>query len=157
MTRSRAIRSRSRSIRDLGPPGDLPSQKDVPSLRGGPGRLKTHVYAAAGWAMVALGVIGVFLPVMPTTVFLILAAWFFSRSSPRFEAWLLDHPYLGPPVRKWRETGAIGVRAKALALAGMAFGYAIFWFAARPSPVLAIIVAAFLAGSALFVLTRPSA
>jgi hypothetical protein len=118
--------------------------------------MKRVTFLAAGWVMVALGIIGIFLPVMPTTVFLIGAAWFFARSSPRFEAWLLGHPVLGPSVRGWRESGAIGARAKALATTSMAAGYALFWFALSPSPTLAAIVAVPLVLSAGFVLTRPT-
>ncbi|MBN9017409.1 MAG: YbaN family protein [Rhizobiales bacterium] len=119
--------------------------------------LKRHLLFAAGWVMVALGVIGIFLPVMPTTVFMIAAAWFFTRSSPRFEAWLLNHPVFGPPVIRWRENGAIGKRAKTLAVVSMAGGYAVFWYVVTPSPTLAAIVAVVLLLSAAFVLTRPSA
>ena len=119
--------------------------------------LKRHLLFAAGWVMVALGVIGIFLPVMPTTVFMIAAAWFFTRSSPRFEAWLLNHPVFGPPVMRWRENGAIGQRAKTLAVVSMAGGFAVFWYVVAPSPTLAAIVAVVLLLSAAFVLTRPSA
>ncbi|MBZ9934853.1 YbaN family protein [Mesorhizobium sp. BR1-1-16] len=118
--------------------------------------MKRPLYAVAGWLMVALGVIGLVLPVMPTTVFMILAAWFFARSSPRFEAWLLAHPIFGPPIVQWRENGAIPPLAKAFAVVGMAGGFAMFWFLVRPAPWLATLVAAALLASAGFVLSRPS-
>ena len=57
---------------------------------------------ATGCLFVALGVIGLFLPVMPGVVFLILAAWCFARSSQRFHEALLRNPYLGPQVRAWQ-------------------------------------------------------
>ena len=117
--------------------------------------LRRSLYAAAGFAMVALGLVGLVLPVMPTTVFMIAAAWFFARSSPRFEAWLLNHPLFGPPIRRWRENGAIDPRAKALAMAGMGGGFIVFYLVVRPSPLLAGVVAAALIASALFVVTRP--
>ncbi|MBA69644.1 MAG: hypothetical protein CML30_12280 [Rhizobiales bacterium] len=112
-------------------------------------------FVALGFLMLLLGVIGAFLPVMPTTIFLILAAWFFGRSSPRLEAWMLSHPRLGPVIVDWREYGAVPRRAKATALAGMACGYLLFWGAAQPGPLAAALVAAVLLASAAYVGTRP--
>ncbi|MDI6834240.1 MAG: YbaN family protein, partial [Rhizobiaceae bacterium] len=56
------------------------------------------ILLGAGWIMVAVGIAGIFLPVLPTTPFMILAAALFARSSPRFEQWLLDHPRYGKPL-----------------------------------------------------------
>lgn len=110
-----------------------------------------------GCLFVALGVIGAILPLMPTTIFLILAAGCFARSSPRLEAWLLDHPRFGPTLRAWRQHGAIGRRGKAMACGGMTLGYGLFWLSARPHWPLALLVAAVMAACATFVLTRPTA
>lgn len=99
--------------------------------------------------------IGAFLPVMPTTIFLILATWCFGKSSPRLEAWLLEHPRFGPGLRRWREEGAVPLKAKLMAVSGMAFGYALFWIGAHPGWPLAACVAAFMLGSATYVVSRP--
>ena len=64
-------------------------------------------WLALGCLFVGLGMIGAVLPLMPTTIFLILATGCFARSSPRLEAWLLNHPRFGPTLRDWRERGAI--------------------------------------------------
>ena len=90
------------------------------------------VYFSLGWVMVALGVIGLIMPLMPGAVFLIIAAWCFARSSPRFEAWLLNHPTFGKPLRDWRGSGAIPRSAKVMACAGMAIGFAVFWYSVAP-------------------------
>ncbi|MHC1551139.1 YbaN family protein [Phyllobacterium sp. K27] len=119
-------------------------------------KTKRAIYFTLGWIMVVLGFIGVLLPVMPTTIFLILAAWCFGRSSPRFEKWLLEHPVLGPPLIKWREHGAIPVESKWIACGGMVFGYVSFYHFARPTPLLAGFVAIFFIASAAYVLSRPS-
>lgn len=108
-----------------------------------------------GWLMVALGVVGIFLPLLPTTPFLLVAAALFARSSPRFETWLVNHPQLGPPLRRWREKGAIAPRAKATALAMIAASYATFLLLSGPSTQTAAMVALAMAGPALFILTRP--
>ncbi|WP_230482288.1 YbaN family protein [Sphingomonas sp. Leaf21] len=110
-----------------------------------------------GCLFVALGVIGAILPLMPTTIFLILAAGCFARSSPRLEAWLLDHPRFGPVLRAWRRNGAIGVRGKVMACGGMALGYGLFLLSATPRWPLALLVAAIIGSCAAFVLSRPTA
>lgn len=110
----------------------------------------------AGVAFVGLAIVGVFLPLMPTTIFLILAAACFARSSPRLEAWLMNHPRFGPPLRAWRREGAVPRKAKVLACVGIAGGFAIFWFAAHPKPWLALGVAAVLALIAAYVVSRPA-
>lgn len=117
--------------------------------------MKRALFLILGLLFVALGVIGAFLPLMPTTIFLIVAAGCFARSSPRLEAWLMHHPRLGVPLRAWREHGAIPRRAKALACSGIAFGYAVFWWRAHPSGPLAGGVAVILAAIVAFILSRP--
>jgi len=113
-------------------------------------------YLCLGFIMVALGIIGAVLPVMPTTIFLILAAWCFARSSPKLEARLLSHPQFGPLIIKWRERGAISPRVKLYACAGMLFGYCLFFWTTQPKLWLATVVAIFMLCSAIYVLTRPS-
>ena len=113
------------------------------------------LWFAAGWLMVALGFIGAMLPVMPTTIFLIMAVGCFARSSPRFERWLLEHPQFGRPLRQWREEGAISRKGRRMAFAGMAAGYVIFWIGARPSWLLALGVGLFFVMGAAYVGTRP--
>jgi uncharacterized membrane protein YbaN (DUF454 family) len=75
---------------------------------------------ALGCLSLVIGIAGILLPLLPGTVFLIVAAACFTRSSPRFERWLLAHPHLGPPVRRWRETGSIPRRIKVFAGASIA-------------------------------------
>ncbi|MET4896633.1 YbaN family protein [Sphingomonadaceae bacterium jetA1] len=110
-----------------------------------------------GCLFVGLGIIGALLPLMPTTIFLILAAGCFARSSPRLEAWLLDHPRFGPTLRAWRQDGAIGRRAKTMACGGITLGYILFLLTAWPGPWLALGVAVPMVGCALFILSRPTA
>lgn len=113
------------------------------------------LFLILGLGFTALGVIGAFLPLMPTTIFLILAAGCFARSSPRLEAWLMGHPRFGPTLRAWRENGAIPRPAKVMACAGMALGFGVFFVAAHPRPWLALSVGAALAACAAFVVSRP--
>nr|WP_082449447.1 YbaN family protein [Sphingomonas sp. Leaf231] len=125
-----------------------------------PNRLRAALrfgWLALGFLCVALGIIGALLPLMPTTIFLILAAGCFARSSPRLEGWLLDHPRFGPGLRAWRRDRAISRRAKGMACTGMAVGYAIFLITAAPHLPLALMVAVAMAACALFVVTRPTA
>ena len=78
------------------------------------------LWLALGGLFLGLGLLGVALPVLPTTPFLLLAAGCFARSSPRLHGWLLGHPVFGPPIRNWEENGAISRKAKRLAVGSMA-------------------------------------
>jgi len=115
------------------------------------------LFLVLGLVFTALGVVGAFLPLLPTTVFLILAAGCFARSSPRLEAWLMDHAQFGSTLRAWREHGAIPRPAKVMACAGMALGFVVFFITVHPGAWLALIVAAALGACAVFVVSRPSA
>lgn len=119
------------------------------------------VFLLLGVFFTALGIIGAFLPLLPTTVFLIIAAACFARSSPRLEAWLMNHERFGPTLRAWRANGAIPRRAKIMACLGMTAGLGLFfvaWFA-HPTRHLwvALMVSAIILACAAFVVSRPEA
>ena len=80
------------------------------------------LWGTAGLLALAAGIAGIVLPLLPTTPFVLLAAFCFSRSSARLEAWLLAHPRFGPLIQAWRQHHAIPLRAKQLAWAMMAAG-----------------------------------
>jgi hypothetical protein len=117
--------------------------------------MSRYLYFSLGCLMVALGAIGAVLPLMPTTIFLILAAGFFARSSPAWERWLLDHPRFGHPLRSWREQGAISPQSKLMACIGMSIGFAVFYAGAHPDLWLGVSVAAVMLASAVYVVSRP--
>lgn len=78
------------------------------------------LYLTGGIVSLGLGLIGVVLPLLPTVPLLILAAFFFTRSSPKLERWLLEHPRHGSSIRLWREKGVISAAGKRAAF--IAFG-----------------------------------
>lgn len=120
------------------------------------GRLARAGWLALGGVLVAVGFVGIFVPLLPTTDFMLLALPCFARSSPRLEAWLLNHPRFGPGLRAWRMTGAVPRRAKAAACIGMAVGYALFWLHVRPSWGLAIAIAVGMIITAVWIIRRPT-
>ncbi|MEO9468346.1 YbaN family protein [Parasphingorhabdus sp.] len=79
-----------------------------------------HLYLLAGFTALALGSVGVILPLLPTVPFVILAAFCFARSSPKLEAWLLDHHVFGPHILNWRHKRAISKKGKRAALVAFA-------------------------------------
>ena len=72
------------------------------------------VLLALGWICVSLGFIGIFVPGLPTTIFLIIALWAFTKSSKRLRNWLLNHKRFGPILRNWQEYKVVPLRAKIL-------------------------------------------
>lgn len=107
------------------------------------------------WVMVGLATAGIFLPLLPTTPFLLIAVWLFSRSSPRLEQWLTSHAVFGPPLRDWREHGAIARRTKILAISLMALGLAYLWLAIEPPVIGLLAVAAIMMACGTFIALRP--
>lgn len=91
--------------------------------------MRRLLYLALGLLAVALGGLGILLPLLPTVPFMLLAAFFFAKSSPRLEAWLLEHPGFGPHIRDWRDRRAVsraGKRGAIFAFAGSAIVGLIF-------------------------------
>lgn len=78
-----------------------------------------RLLTALGFLCVTLGVVGIFLPVLPTTPFLLLASWLFLKSNPRWRTWLLSHPRLGPYIRNYVIHRAIPMRTKLATIAAL--------------------------------------
>lgn len=78
------------------------------------------LYLGLGWLCVGMGALGVALPGLPTTPFMLIGLWCFSKSSTRFEQWLYHHRLFGPPLRAWRRHRVIALRYKLLAWGTMA-------------------------------------
>jgi uncharacterized membrane protein YbaN (DUF454 family) len=112
-------------------------------------------YLVAGMLALAAGGIGLFLPLVPTVPFAILAAFCFARSSPRAEAWLLSRKSIGPHIKAWRERGAINRKGKVAALLAFA-GSAVLGLALLKMPwALLPLLAVVIGGS--WIATRPEA
>ena len=133
------------------PPQDAPP----PAKPGLTPRVVRLAYFAFGLMFVGLGILGYILPVMPGTVFLILAAACFARSSPELEHWLVTHPKLGPSIIAWRQTGAIPRPIKIIAIGSMAISMTIVCLS--PAPVwVDWLVATILLACGAFVASRPA-
>ncbi len=99
------------------------------------GWLFTLAWRGLAALCVALGLLGVFVPGLPTVPFLLVAAWAGGKGWPALEQWLLNHPRHGAAVRHWREKGAVPRRAKWASSAMMAFSSALLWFSGAPLAV----------------------
>ena len=82
--------------------------------------LKRAVYKPLGLLFLALGLVGIVLPILPSTPFVLLAAWFFAQSSEKWHAKLLDSELFGPMIRNWEANRCVSLRTKIVALGAMA-------------------------------------
>ncbi len=112
-------------------------------------------HLAVGYASLALGLAGIVLPLLPTTPFVILAAWCFARSNPALAERLYENPRFGPLLTTWRDQRAIPLRAKICALLALALSYAMTVWLVR-SPYVPFILAAVMGSVGLYIVTRPS-
>lgn len=114
-----------------------------------------YIHLALGWLCVVLGLIGAVLPILPTTVFFILAAFLFTKGSPRLRHWLITHPTVGPAIQNWEDTGSIAPRIKMVALTMMGVSLAISVAFTMPLKII-IIQGLCMSAAALYILTRPN-
>ena len=112
------------------------------------------LWTIAGWLAFGAGVIGVFLPLLPTVPFMLLAAFCFARGSERFHDWLLAHPRFGKPIHDWRAHGSISRRGKVAAMAAILAAFGMSVLLGVKAYVLGI-QAVVLTGVVIFILTRP--
>jgi len=114
------------------------------------------VWLILGAASLGLGVLGAFLPLLPTTPFVLAAAFFFSKSSPAIHLWLTEHRTFGRAIRDWRDHRAISRRGKAAATAAIALSMALSILAGF-GPAVLLAQAAALGAVLAFLLTRRTA
>lgn len=107
------------------------------------------------YVFVGIAAAGVVLPLLPTTPFVLLAAFFASKGSPAFASWLDGHPSFGPVIRDWRRNRVIPPKAKALACSMMTLSWGILFVLGTAGMVLAV-SGVFMVGVAFYLLTRPS-
>lgn len=118
--------------------------------------VKRPLLIGTGWLCVGLGMLGIIMPLFPTTPFLLVAVWAFSKSSPELAERIRNHRIAGPYIRDWQDAGVIPAKAKALALIMMSAMVAYVHFGANAPVWVTALVAVVLAATASFVLSRPS-
>lgn len=113
------------------------------------------IWLTFGWAALALGVLGAFLPLLPTVPFLLLAGVCFSKGSDELHDWLLNHEKFGPPIQEWRRHGAIATRVKILSMVFILASVALSFLYSVP-PLGLTVQLVILSCVSFFILTRPA-
>lgn len=117
---------------------------------------KRIIFLSLGLLTTLLGFIGIFLPLLPTTPFLLLSAYFFSKSSETLHNWLINHKIFGPIIRDWRMYGIIRKRAKIISmiLIVILFGYTMIFV--KVKIIIKAVVLLIGLSVSTFIVTRPS-
>jgi uncharacterized membrane protein YbaN (DUF454 family) len=112
-------------------------------------------WLVVGFVALALGALGIALPLLPTTPFVLVAAFAFAQSSEKLHQWLVNHDVFGTLIDNWQRYGAISRRAKVISVLSMAAVLAISLAMGAPAGVI-IVQLVVLGGAALFILSRPA-
>lgn len=116
--------------------------------------MKRFWWKLSGVVFVGLGVVGVIFPLLPTTPFLLLAAFCFDRGSPAMHKWLINHAHLGPVIKSWNDHGAVPISAKIIAIVFMS-GALIGGIYLQLSLWVLVLQAVIFTAVAVFLITRP--
>lgn len=116
--------------------------------------MKRAIWFSLGIVFLAVGSVGIVLPLLPTVPFLLLTAFCFARSSDRLHQWLVNHRTFGPPISDWQDHGAIGRKAKLLATLSILVAFAVPYFVGISAKIL-FIQAIILACVLVFIWSRP--
>lgn len=114
------------------------------------------LFSVLGFIFLALGIAGIFIPVLPTTINIIIAAYFFFRSNDRMYRWLIEHPRFGPALRDYRAGLGVPRKAKIYAIATIAVTFAVTMTVAVTSLRGRMIMAATAAAISAYILSRPT-
>ena len=117
--------------------------------------MKRAILISLGWLCVGLGFVGVFVPGIPTTIFLIIALWAFTKSSEKLRYWLLNHKRFGPILNNWQEHKVVPLRAKILMVVLMSLAVILFYYSLQ-SLILTIGLIIILVSVAIYVISLPS-
>ena len=117
--------------------------------------MKRTILISLGWLCVGLGFVGVFVPGIPTTIFLIIALWAFTKSSEKLRHWLLNHKRFGPILHNWQEHKVVPRRAKILMVVLMSLAVILFYYSSQ-SLILTIGLIIILVSVAIYVISLPS-
>jgi uncharacterized protein len=109
-----------------------------------------------GWLNVIVALIGVIVPGLPTTIFLIVAFWAFSNSSEKFQNWIWNHPKFGPSIRHWHNHRVIPLKAKILAVTMMSLSFCYVTFFYAESLIIPVVMAVVMVPSGIYVVSRAS-
>ena len=117
--------------------------------------MKRIILISLGWLCVGLGFVGIFIPGIPTTIFLIIALWAFTKSSEKLRNWLIHHKKFGPFLSNWQEHKVVPRRAKILMVALMSLASILFYYSLQ-NLYLTIGLVIILVLVAIYVISLPS-
>ena len=115
-----------------------------------------YFYLVLGWLFFITGVIGAFLPVLPTTIFMILALWAFSRSSEKFHQWLYHHRIFGPALQQWQQYKVIPVKAKIISVLMIGFSMTFLYLFPVVSFTVTLVIEIVMLMVIIYILSKPS-